>query len=193
MSYIGNTRIKKIKKLFYLSTEIIRSFGLKYFFYILKLELKKQKLSMFRPDETPEPAFLQQDFQKKYDEYLSNMEHYLSKELSQKSDFKSTLDIIIIFDGDLKKTFIQCAGRQRISPLVAWVIRPIQCDELACLEVDLVFFRPSKAQCFGVGQLHGYLIDFHLYDIFRHNDTRVSAFKLVESERTGILPGFYLK
>ena len=55
MSFIASTRLKKLKKLFIISRAIISHWGWRYFFYIVKLEYKKQKLAAFKPDQKPIP------------------------------------------------------------------------------------------------------------------------------------------
>ena len=103
MSYIGDTKIKKIKKLYLLTKAIIQSYGLKYFFYVAKLELKKQGLSMFSPDDSPIPSFLQENYQQTYDEYLKKMNYHLSTHYSNlPDDINSNILLIILFDGRLE-------------------------------------------------------------------------------------------
>jgi GT2 family glycosyltransferase len=101
MAYIGYTKNKKIKKLYLLAKAIIHDFGWKYFFYVAKLEFKKQGLSIFIPDDAPQPSFLQKNYQNEYNEYLKHMHNNLSNEFSKDSEETST--IIILFDGDTKK------------------------------------------------------------------------------------------
>ncbi len=103
MPYIGNTKSKKIKKLYLLARAIIRSYGLRYFFYVVKLELKKQGLSMFTPDASPQPSFLHENYQNDYNEYLKQMQENLSKELLDESKPLFAITIIVLFDGDVKK------------------------------------------------------------------------------------------
>jgi len=101
MLYIGYTKSKKLKKLYLLAKEIIRNHGWKYFFYVVRLETKKQGLSMFVPDTAPEPTFLQKNYQNDYDNYLKHMHHNLSDESFTYSE-SSSITIIILFDGDVK-------------------------------------------------------------------------------------------
>lgn len=104
MPYIGYSRIKKIKKLYLLSKAIIDNWGWKYFFYVVRLEFKKQGLSMFIPDEKPQPSFLQKNYQNDYDQYLKNMHSNLFNELIDFSNIKlPSIMFLILFDGDSKK------------------------------------------------------------------------------------------
>ena len=104
MPYIGYTRSKKIKKLYMLAKAIIINFGWKYFFYVVRLEVKKQGLSIFIPDAAPQPSFLQKNYQNDYDEYLKHVHHNLSKEFTNNSDTTSlSITIIILFDGDIER------------------------------------------------------------------------------------------
>ncbi len=103
MSYIGNTKSKKIKKLYLLARAIIQSYGLRYFFYIVKLELKKQRFSMFVPDASPQPSFLHENYQNDYNEYLKQMQDKLSGEFFNESESSSAITIIVLFNGDAKK------------------------------------------------------------------------------------------
>ena len=104
MPYIGSTRSKKIKKLYMLAKDLIHAYGLRYFFYVVRLELKKQKLSMFAPDDSPMPSFLQNNFQHDYNEYLKYIYQNLSQKFSNDSeDMSYNVSIIVLFDGDEKK------------------------------------------------------------------------------------------
>ena len=79
-TYIGNTRWKKFKKLFIIAKSLIISHGLRYFIYVVKLELKKQGLSIFSPDMTPVPLYLQSSFKEKYQNFLQELNHKLEHE-----------------------------------------------------------------------------------------------------------------
>ncbi len=103
MPYIGNTKSKKIKKLYLLAKDIIKNYGLRYFFYVVKLELKKQGLTIFIPDASPQPSFLHENYQNDYNEYLKQIKKTLSKESLNESELTYTITIILLFDGDAKK------------------------------------------------------------------------------------------
>ena len=103
MPYIGYTKSKKIKKLFLLARAIIHSYGWKYFFYVVRLEFKKQGLSVLNPDQAPEPSFLQKNYQNDYDKYLKQMHQNLSKEISIASKPSSSITIIILFHGNIER------------------------------------------------------------------------------------------
>jgi GT2 family glycosyltransferase len=103
MPYIGYTRSKKIKKLYLLAKAIISNYGLRYFFYVAKLEFKKQKFSVFTPDSAPQPSFLQKNYQSGYDEYLKKMHHCLSNEFTNNSKMTLAVTVIVISDGNLEK------------------------------------------------------------------------------------------
>jgi|LWDU01.1.fsa_nt_gi GT2 family glycosyltransferase len=104
MPFIGYSRTKKIKKLYLLAKTIISQWGWKYFFYVVRLEFKKQGLSVFIPDEKPQPSFLQKNYQNDYDQYLKHMHQNLSKELVDFSKIKSpVITILILYDGNSEK------------------------------------------------------------------------------------------
>ena len=94
-TYIGNTRWKKFKKLFIIAKSLIISHGLRYFIYVVKLELKKQGLSIFSPDMTPVPLYLQSSFKEKYQNFLQELNHKLEHE-SDDHNFSLTPSISIL-------------------------------------------------------------------------------------------------
>ena len=47
MSYIGDTPWKKLKKLFMISTDLIKHYGIRYFIYVMRAEYEKKGFSMF--------------------------------------------------------------------------------------------------------------------------------------------------
>ena len=47
MSYIGDTPWKKLKKLFMISTDLIKHYGIRYFIYVMRAQYEKKGLSMF--------------------------------------------------------------------------------------------------------------------------------------------------
>ena len=63
----ANTRIRKLKKLYSISSEIIRQFGLKYYIRTALEELTKQKGKLFAPDEL---SSMQKEFSIDYETYL---------------------------------------------------------------------------------------------------------------------------
>jgi O-antigen biosynthesis protein len=74
MSFIAPTRSKKFKKLILLAHAIISQWGFRYFFYLSKLEWKKQGWAIFLPDIKPVPLFYRVSFQEQYEKYLNFME-----------------------------------------------------------------------------------------------------------------------
>jgi len=98
-TYIGNTRWKKFKKLFIIAKSLVISYGLRYFIYVVKLELKKQGLSIFSPDMTPVPLYLQSSFKEKYQNFLQELNHKLEHE-SDDHNFSLTpsISILLFFD-----------------------------------------------------------------------------------------------
>ena len=74
MSYIAPTRPKKLKKLARIAYLIIKQWGWGYFFYLSKLEWKKQKWGIFLPDAKPIGLFDRISFQEQYEKYLSYIE-----------------------------------------------------------------------------------------------------------------------
>ena len=63
----ANTRIRKLKKLYNISSDIIRQFGLKYYIRTALEELTKQKGKLFTPDEL---SSVQKEFSIDYETYL---------------------------------------------------------------------------------------------------------------------------
>jgi hypothetical protein len=100
MSYIGYTPQKKLKKLFLLSREIIKHFGMRYFIFVVRLELKKQGLGMFSLDEKPIDAVSNPLFQEKYLKLLEHFKEKFTNELLHQKEFSylPTVRIIIIFN-----------------------------------------------------------------------------------------------
>lgn len=103
MPFVGDTRAKKLQKLFLLSREIIHAYGWNYFFYVVKLEFKIQKFSMFTPDKSPQPSFLHENYQNEYDIFLKNQHQDLLKESSKIPTSLFNVKIIILFHGNFKK------------------------------------------------------------------------------------------
>jgi O-antigen biosynthesis protein len=81
-SYIGHTPWKKLKKLFLLAKGIIQVHGLRYFFYVVNIELKKQGFSIFTPDAKPIPLYSQKQFDTKYQIFLKSMLTQLKDEFT---------------------------------------------------------------------------------------------------------------
>ena len=110
-AYVGNTSWKKFKKLYYLSKGIIDNYGLKYFFYVVNLQLRKQGFSIFTPDSKPVSEFNNSSNQEQYQKYLQHLNEKLFKETSDKSNILSympTISIILIVEdktiGNIKNT-----------------------------------------------------------------------------------------
>ena len=57
--FIADSKQKKIKKLFFLSKDLIREYGFRYAFRIFLEELFKQKTNLFAPDTVPQLDFKQ--------------------------------------------------------------------------------------------------------------------------------------
>ena len=70
MSYIGDTPWKKLKKLFMISTDLIKHYGIRYFIYVMRAEYEKKGFSMFRPDEKPLDATSNPLYQEQYTKLL---------------------------------------------------------------------------------------------------------------------------
>ncbi|WP_182126110.1 glycosyltransferase family 2 protein [Nitrosopumilus sp. b2] len=62
---------------------IISRWGWGYFFYIAKLEFKKQKLSILKPDGKPIPLFYRDSFQSDYEKYLDSIENKIITNLDK--------------------------------------------------------------------------------------------------------------
>jgi len=109
--YVGYTPWKKLKKLYHISRGIIHTYGLRYFFYVINLEFRKNGLSMFSVDAKPVSPFENISFKKQYKNYLKYMNEKLTKETSDKSSkmsYMPLISIILIIDDknldDIKNT-----------------------------------------------------------------------------------------
>jgi len=108
MSFIASTRLKKLKKLFIISRAIISHWGWRYFFYIVKLEYKKQKLAAFKPDQKPIPLFHRRSFQVDYEKYLDFIEDKFSKDSFDHKSCQTKITFFLFYEtsklNDLQKT-----------------------------------------------------------------------------------------
>jgi len=75
----NNSRVAKLKKLFYISTKLIHEYGFAYFFRIAFEELFKQKGTLFSPDTISDE--IKNKFIINYDDFLENLQ--LTKTLYQ--------------------------------------------------------------------------------------------------------------
>ena len=75
----SNSRVKKLKKLYQISRELINEFGYRYFLRIALEELFTQKAKLFSPDTIPQD--IEDEFILNYDDLLEN--YNLEKNLSQ--------------------------------------------------------------------------------------------------------------
>lgn len=82
--YIGYTRWKKLKKLYFISKALLVNHGIRYFWQVIKLELRKNGLGVFSVDEKPISAFDDISFHDQYQNYLTNLTDKLEKESSTK-------------------------------------------------------------------------------------------------------------
>ena len=117
--YVGYTRWKKLKKLYHLSRGIIHIHGLRYYFYVIKLEIKKNGLGLFSPDQKPISTFDNISYNEQYQNYLKNLNEKLEKESFDKSIKLSyrpkILIVLIINDQNLEniKNTINSIKNQR--------------------------------------------------------------------------------
>ena len=105
MPYIGDTPWKKLKKLFILSSELIKHYGIRYFFYVVKLEYSKvgkEKFikKVFLPDARPLDAISNPLFQEQYTKLLGYFKEKFTNELLHEKEFSylPTVRIVIIFN-----------------------------------------------------------------------------------------------
>jgi len=100
MSYIGDTPWKKLKKLFIISTDLIKHYGIRYFIYVMRVEYEKKGFSMFVPDEKPLDAISNPLFQEQYTKLLGYFKEKFTNELlhEKKFPYSPTVRIIIIFN-----------------------------------------------------------------------------------------------
>ena len=106
--YVGYTRWKKLKKLYHISRGIIFLHGIRYYWYVVKLELRKNGLGTFSADQKPISAFNDISFHKQYQNYLKQLDEKLAKESSDKSFYMPKISIVLIIDDknldDVKNT-----------------------------------------------------------------------------------------
>ena len=100
MSYIGDTPWKKLKKLFIISNDLIKHYGIRYFIYFMSVEYEKKGFSMFVPDEKPLDAISNPLFQEQYTKLLGYFKEKFTNELlhEKKFPYPPTVRIIIIFN-----------------------------------------------------------------------------------------------
>jgi len=100
MSYIGDTPWKKLKKLFMISTDLIKHYGIRYFIYVMRVEYEKKGFSMFTPDEKPLDAISNPLFQEQYTKLLGRFKEKFTNELLHEKEFSylPTVRIIVIFN-----------------------------------------------------------------------------------------------
>jgi O-antigen biosynthesis protein len=103
LGYIGYTRWKKLKKLFFISRVIISLYGIRYYFNVVNLEYKKQGLGIFSVDATPVSPFNDIAFNEQYKNYLKTLNDKLAKELPNKLNklsYTPKILIILIINND---------------------------------------------------------------------------------------------
>ena len=94
----ANTRIRKLKKLYSISSEIIRQFGLKYYIRTALEELTKQKGKLFAPDEL---SSMQKEFSIDYETYLQRQNTHNVESIQQnisKLHKKPKFSFLLIID-----------------------------------------------------------------------------------------------
>ena len=94
----ANTRIRKIKKLYSISSDIIRQFGLKYYIRTALEELTKQKGKLFAPDEL---SSMQKEFSIDYETYLQRQNTHNVESIQQnisKLHKKPKFSFLLIID-----------------------------------------------------------------------------------------------
>ena len=94
----ANTRIRKLKKLYSISSEIIRQFGLKYYIRTALEELTKQKGKLFAPDEL---SSMQKEFSIDYETYLQRQNTHNAESIQQnisKLHKKPKFSFLLIID-----------------------------------------------------------------------------------------------
>ena len=100
---IASTRIKKIKKLFYLSMNLIYEWGFRYFVSVALFELKRQKWKIFFPDAEIklglEPPALENELRDYQNFHQKNLEQKNEFEtIEKKSDFKPKFTILVNYN-----------------------------------------------------------------------------------------------
>jgi len=103
--YVGYTRWKKLKKLYHISRGLIFIHGIRYYWYVVKLTLRKNGLGIFAADEKPISVFNDILFQEQYQNYLKHLNEKLLKESSDKlnkSFYTPKISIVLIINN---KTF----------------------------------------------------------------------------------------
>ena len=109
--YIGSSYRKKLKKLYRLSRGIIHLHGMRYYIYVIYLELKKNGFAVFALDQKPISRFQEIKFIEKYTNYLKHLNKKLLKERldnPNKISYMPLISIILIINDknfdDLKNT-----------------------------------------------------------------------------------------
>ena len=101
VNYLGYTRWKKLKKLYHISQGIIHAHGLRYYFYVVKLEFQKKGLALFSADQKPISSFNEISFNEEYQNYLKNLNEKLVKESSDKQNksfYMPKISIVLIIN-----------------------------------------------------------------------------------------------
>ena len=94
----ANTRIGKLKKLYGISSDVIRQFGLKYYIRTALEELTKQKGKLFAPDEL---SSMQKEFSIDYETYLQRQNTHNVESIQQnisKLHKKPKFSFLLIID-----------------------------------------------------------------------------------------------
>ncbi len=108
----ANTRLKKLRKLFFLSRNIINEFGIRYFLRICYKEISEKKLELFSPDEMPSFNFTEfltdyETFKQKQEITRNNLK-LMKKNISEFSN-KPTFTFLLINNTnnikDIRKSF----------------------------------------------------------------------------------------
>jgi O-antigen biosynthesis protein len=98
--YIGYTRWNKLKKLYHISREIIFYHGIRYYWSVVKLTLRKNGLKIFAADKKPVSRFNDILFHKQYRNYLKHLNEKLLKVSSDESFYMPKISIILIINND---------------------------------------------------------------------------------------------
>lgn len=94
----NNSKYNHLKKLFNISSDLIREYGLVHYLRIIFQELRKQKLQLFFPDDIPNE--IHNEFIVNYDEFLENNSRPVE---IQNFSIKPAISLILFIDNKTPK------------------------------------------------------------------------------------------
>lgn len=189
-TYIGYTRWKKLKKICFISKSIINTYGLRYFFYVVNLELKKQGLSFLKPDAKPISSFENSSFKEQYQNYLKRLDSRLENEIYEKKfnlSYTPTVLIILIITSknfDDVNTTINSIKDQTYSDWKIILISKNTLDEIISNKINEIIPQTNSKIHYFQNNLDASLKEILSFNGdffgFIHSGDRLSKFALYE-------------